>query len=217
MDRTPRHSADVNWTSIWQGRAAQLWERLPVILGGPARRRVVVLLACVLSLSAADSGTLGALAAQIEKSFRIGNTRLGLLATVTSLVGAPATLPMGVLADRTNRVRLLVIAIIVWAATMAVTGLAVNYLMLLTVRLAGGVVLATAGPVVASLVGDYFPSAERSRIYGFMPSHATSSRRSLRCYSATSPRSSAVQKRTSDPASTALIPESRPRWPTASG
>lgn len=144
------------------------WEWLTAILGGPARRRVVVLLACVLSLSAADSGTLGALAAQLEKSFRIGNTQLGLLATSSSLVGAAATLPMGVLADRSNRVRVLVIAIVLWAAAMVMTGLALSYLMLLATRLALGVVLGAAGPMVASLTGDYFPALERSRIYGFM-------------------------------------------------
>ncbi|HXW31676.1 MAG TPA: hypothetical protein VEJ21_01190, partial [Acidimicrobiales bacterium] len=40
--------------------------RLTEQLGGPARRRVIVILACVLGLQAADIGTIAALAFQLE-------------------------------------------------------------------------------------------------------------------------------------------------------
>lgn len=138
------------------------------MLGGPARRRAIVVLAAVLSLSSADGGAIGALAAQLESSFRVGNTEIGLLVTVSSLVGSLATLPMGILADRSTRTRLLTIAIALWSGSMILTGTSVNFAMLLLTRLALGIVTAAAGPVVASLVGDLFPPAERSRIYGYV-------------------------------------------------
>src|SRR5581483_6456793 len=39
---------------------------------------------------------------------------------------------------------------------------------LLVARLFLGAVTAVAGPAVASLVGDYFPSGERGKIYGYI-------------------------------------------------
>ena len=149
-----------------------LWSRgvnrLTDAVGGPARRRVVLLLAGVLSLQAADAGTVGAVAPQLEEAFRIGNTRLGLLITASSLVGALGALPMGAVADRRRRVHVLVVTIVLWSISMVATGLATTYTMVLGTRLALGVVTAAAGPIVASLVGDLFPAKERSRIYGMV-------------------------------------------------
>ncbi|HET9059924.1 MAG TPA: MFS transporter [Acidimicrobiales bacterium] len=143
-------------------------DKLEEIAGGPARARVIVLLAAVMALESADAGTVGAVAAQLERAFHIGNTRFGLLPTVTSLVGALASLPMGVLADRARRTRVLQVTVLLWAVAMAATGIAWSYMVMLMTRLALGVVIAAAGPIVASLTGDLFPARERSRMYGFI-------------------------------------------------
>lgn len=145
-----------------------LVDRVTDAAGGAEGRRAVLLLTGVLSLSSADSGAIGALAPQLEHSFHIGNVQLGLLVTVSSLVGALASIPVGVLADRSNRVRLLAIGVLAWSAAMVATGLSVSYAMLLVTRLALGMVTAVAGPVIPSLTGDLFPPAERSRIYGYL-------------------------------------------------
>jgi len=125
-------------------------------------------LACVLGLNGADTGAVGALAPQLEPAFHIGNTDVGLLVTMSSLVGALATLPVGVLADRRRRTGLLAASIVVWGIAEIVSGLSVSYLMLLLTRSALGAITATAGPTVASLTGDLFPARERGRIYGFV-------------------------------------------------
>lgn len=143
-------------------------EMLTDTVGGPARRRAILVLACVLGLDSADKGAIGALAPQLEAAFHIGNTQIGLLVTVSSLVAAAATLPIGVLADRRRRTVILVASIVVWGVAEAASGLSVSYLMLLLTRLALGAVTATAGPTVASLTGDLFSAGERSRIYGFV-------------------------------------------------
>src|SRR5438552_8574681 len=72
-------------------------------LGGGLRARVVVLLAAVLGLASADAVTVGASATALRGALHISNTDIGLLVSVTSLVGAMATLPFGVLADRVRR------------------------------------------------------------------------------------------------------------------
>lgn len=137
-------------------------------VGGPARLRVVVLLACVLALDSADKATVGAVAAQLERDMHIGNTQIGLLVTVSTAVAALATLPVGMLTDRVNRVHLLSAAILVWSLVMLISGASTSYDMLLLTRLGLGAVGATATPAVASLTGDLFPAAERGRIFGFI-------------------------------------------------
>lgn len=141
-------------------------ERLIRLLGGPAEAKIVLLFAAVLALNAADLGAVGAVAPQLEADFGINQTQLGLLATVSGVVGALACLPMGALADRANRVRLLAGTVTLWSIALGVGGLAPSYSWLLVSRVALGGASAAAGPVLASLAGDLFPVGDRARIYG---------------------------------------------------
>lgn len=142
--------------------------RLTQVAGGPARRKAILLLAGVLSLSGADVGAISALAPQLETAFRVGTAGIGLLVTVSSLVGALTTLPVGVLADRMSRTRLLSISIMLWGAAELVSAASTSFAMLVVTRLALGAVIATGGPTVASLTGDLFPPRDRSRVYGLI-------------------------------------------------
>src|SRR5215469_10146852 len=78
-------------------------------VGGPARARVITLFAIVLALNGADASTVGAIAPQLESGLHINNTDIGLLSSVSLLVGAIATIPVGLLVDRTKRMPLLAI------------------------------------------------------------------------------------------------------------
>jgi len=143
-------------------------DRLTVALGGRERTRVILVLAGVLGLSAADVSTVGASATELRHGLHISNTDIGLLVTTTSLVGAVATLPFGVLADRVRRTSTLAIAIVLWAVAMIWSATAANFGDLLIARIFLGAVTASAGPMIASLVGDYFGGWERGRIYGYI-------------------------------------------------
>jgi predicted MFS family arabinose efflux permease len=143
-------------------------QHLEQTLGGRERTRVIVALACVLALSSADSATVGASAAPLRTALHIGNTDIGLLVTVSSLVAAVASLPFGVIADRWRRTRTLGLAVGAWGVAMLWSATASSFDRLLLSRLALGVVTAAAGPIVASLVGDYFEGAERGRIYSYI-------------------------------------------------
>jgi len=136
--------------------------------GGPARARVVITLAAVLGLDGADTGTVTATENNLERAFHIGNAEIGILLSVVSLVGVVFAIPMGVLADRANRARLLTFSIVLWAVAVALCGAAPSFAWLLAARVGLGVVTATAAPVVASLTGDFFPAAERGRMYGLI-------------------------------------------------
>jgi MFS family permease len=137
-------------------------------VGGPARARVILLFGAVLALNTADASTVGAVAGQLEPDLHIGNTKVGLLTSVSLIVGAAAAVPVGMLVDRIHRVRLLAISIVLWSLATFAGGLAGTYSHLLLSRLALGAVAATAGPAIASLTGDYFPVRERVKVYGYI-------------------------------------------------
>lgn len=146
----------------------KLLARLTDVLGGPQRRRVIILLGGVLALSFADTATVGAVATQLERDLGISHTQLGLLPAASALIGALATLPAGVLVDRVPRVRLLAISVVLWSLASVASALSVSYTMLLVTRIGLGFVVAVATPAIASLTGDLFPPEERARVYGFI-------------------------------------------------
>lgn len=150
------------------GRVSDARHAIERRLGGPARASTIALLAAVLGLDTADKATVSAIAGGIKGAFDIGNAEIGALIAIVSFVGALLTLPIGILVDRFNRKMLLVVAILLWTAATVVSGLATSYTFLLVVRVALGVVTATAAPTIASLTGDFFPAAERARIYGLI-------------------------------------------------
>ncbi|MCU1491311.1 MAG: transporter [Acidimicrobiaceae bacterium] len=159
--------ASIGWadSQLRQG-AAQLTNRM----GGTARRRAILLLAAVISLQSADQGAIGAVAPQLEPALHISNTELGLLVTVTALAGGLATIPMGILVDRSHRIRLLRVAIVLWGIAELAGSFSPSYGVLIGTRVGLAVVTASAVPAVASLTGDLFPAGERGRIYGLIVS-----------------------------------------------
>ncbi len=127
-----------------------------------------MLLAAALALAAGDQTIAGAVAPDLKLALHIDNTRIGLLVTAASLMGAATTLPFGLLTDRTARVRLLAGCVVTWSASIVVAGTAHSYSVILAAQLALGAGIGAATPVVASLTGDLFPPAERGRVYGYI-------------------------------------------------
>ncbi len=152
--------------SRWTGR--QIRGEVVRRAGGAARARVIVLFGMVLALNGADTATIGAIAPELQKSFGIGLGSVGLLSSVTLLVGAVATIPVGLFVDRTKRIPLLSASIVLWSLASLFSAFAGSYSTLLLTRLLLGAVVATAGPAIASLTGDYFPARERGRIYAYI-------------------------------------------------
>ena len=150
----------------WAGRRVR--GHMVDAVGGPARARVITLLACVLALNSADTSTIGAVAPQLHTSLHIDNAQIGLLSSVTLLVGAVFVIPFGLFVDRAKRVPLLAVSVVLWSGASMLSAVAGSYSTLLLTRLLMGAVTATAGPAIASLTGDYFPSRERGRIYAYI-------------------------------------------------
>src|SRR5579884_4062641 len=153
-------------SSRWAGRV--LRGEVVRRVGGPARARVIALFGAVLPLNRPHTSTVGPVAPQLEHALHIGNADIGLLASVSLLVGALFTIPVGLLVDRFQRVPMLAASIVLWSVASLLSAFAGSYETLLLTRLLLGAVAATAGPAIASLTGDYFPARERGRIYAYI-------------------------------------------------
>ncbi len=147
---------------------APVERRLIKETGGRRQANAVLLFAAVLALDSADRATVGSSAVPLRDALHISDTQIGLLVTVSSLVGAAGTLVFGIFVDRFDRSRLLGIAVLTWAVAMVAGALSTSFLYLLLSRVFLGVVGAAAGPAIASMTGDLFPPATRSRIYGLV-------------------------------------------------
>ena len=108
----------------------------------------------------------GALAEPIRKEFHLSDTALGLLATVATLMYALVGLPLGRLADKQSRTRLIAAGTAVWSVLTAASGLAQSYVQLFVARLGVGLGEAVCAPAGQSLIGDLFPPRQRARAMG---------------------------------------------------
>jgi predicted MFS family arabinose efflux permease len=108
----------------------------------------------------------GALAEPIRKEFHLSDTALGLLGTVATLMYALVGLPLGRLADKWSRTRLIAIGTAAWSLLTAASGLAQGYAQMFASRLGVGVGEATCAPAGQSLIGDLFPPHQRARAMG---------------------------------------------------
>src|SRR5579872_1233713 len=156
------------WRRYADKAARATGKHLDRVLGGPDRRRIIVIMASVLALNSADTATVGAAATQLRSSLHIDNADIGILVAVSSLVAAAASVPFGVVADRWRRTRVLGFTIVTWGAAMLWSATAGSFSELLWSRLFLGMGTAAAGPIVASLIGDYFDSSERGRVYSYI-------------------------------------------------
>jgi MFS family permease len=105
----------------------------------------------------------GVLAEPIRKEWALTDVQVGWLATAFTLLYAAMGVPLGRLADRSNRTRILAAGVFFWSLMTAVSGLTRNFGQLFLVRLGVGVGEATCTPASASLVGDLYPARHRAK------------------------------------------------------
>lgn len=123
---------------------------------------VLFTLVVVYILNFIDRQILSILAVDIKADLDLTDGQLGFLGGAAFAVFyALFGVPLGRLADRWHRVRLLTIGLALWSAMTAASGLARNYLTLSLARMGVGVGEATASPTAYSLISDYFPARKR--------------------------------------------------------
>ena len=123
---------------------------------------VLFTLVIVYILNFIDRQILSILAVDIKADLDLTDSQLGFLGGAAFAVFyALFGVPLGRLADRWHRVRLLTIGLALWSAMTAVSGLAKDYLTLSLARMGVGIGEASASPTAYSLISDYFPARKR--------------------------------------------------------
>lgn len=102
----------------------------------------------------------------MRKEWGLSDAQLGLAASAFTVVYAIAGLPLGRLADRISRKKILGMGLLCWSVLTGMTGLAWNFASFFLARLAVGVGEACYAPAATSLIGDLFPANKRSRAMG---------------------------------------------------
>jgi len=110
-----------------------------------------------------DRQVAGAVVEPIRKEFGLSDAQIGLINTAFTLLYGVVSLPLGRLADKTSRKKLLAIGVTVWAALTASVRWVHSYSFLVFTRLGVGVGEATAAPTATSWIGDLYPAERRSR------------------------------------------------------
>src|SRR5690606_22870516 len=105
----------------------------------------------------ADRAILAVLAQPIKEELHLTDTHLGILqglgfAILYSVLGVP----LGLLAERTNRKRLIAVCVAAWSAMTAFCGLASGFFTLLLGRIGVGIGEAGVQPPTSSLLADHF-------------------------------------------------------------
>ncbi len=110
-----------------------------------------------------DRQIIGAVGEPIRKEFGLGDTALGALNVAFTLIYAFIGLPLGKLADRFSRRKILSAGVFVWSIFTAASGLANSFWQIFALRLGVGVGEASCAPAANSLIGDYFPAKTRAK------------------------------------------------------
>jgi ABC-type branched-subunit amino acid transport system ATPase component/MFS family permease len=138
--------------------------RLAKLGGGVSLFPLGVLFAIEL-LDQATQSAFNVLTPNIRDAFHLTNAGILLIVAIAGAAALACTLPIAVLADRTNRVRIALIGALVGAAFSIGLGLAqtvvVATIMLVGVSMGQAVIF----PTHNSLLADYYPVPARPRIY----------------------------------------------------
>jgi ABC-type branched-subunit amino acid transport system ATPase component/predicted MFS family arabinose efflux permease len=129
---------------------------------------VFVVLLLLTSLDELESAALAVLAPDIRDAFGVGNGVIVFLAAASGGFLILGALPMGWLADRYPRPRIVGWASLAFAGFVAASGLAVNAFQLFLARLGAGVAKSSTLPVHGSLIADTYPIGARGRLSAAM-------------------------------------------------
>lgn len=102
----------------------------------------------------------------IRKEWGLGDTELGVISAIFTVVYAAAGIPLGRLADRISRKKIIGWGLGVWSLFTAINGIAWNYISFLLIRAGVGIGEASYAPAANSMIGDLFKSEKRARAIG---------------------------------------------------
>ena len=111
-----------------------------------------------------DRYVAASVAPMVKHELHLTDSEIGLFGTAFLLVYAIAAVPFGYWADRGVRRNVIAIGVAIWSVATLLTGFARNYAQLFLSRAVVGIGEASYYPAGTSLMSDYFPKEQRSRV-----------------------------------------------------
>lgn len=102
----------------------------------------------------------------IKEEFALTDFDLGLLGTAFLLVHSLAILPMGMLADRFPRNKIIGVSVAFWSVVTFTTGLVSSFRGMLAARSLVGIGEAGYSPAAVAMLSDHFPDEVNGRVQG---------------------------------------------------
>lgn len=128
---------------------------------------VLAMLLLVYIFSFIDRQMLAILAGPMKSELHLSDTQLGALGGLAfALLYTTMAMPLGALADRIGRARVIGGALAVWSLFTALCGVATNYGLLFAARIGVGVGEAGGNAPSYALIADRFPPRQRARAMG---------------------------------------------------
>lgn len=132
----------------------------------PHAGRVLLLLFAANTFNFYDRAIPAIVIEPIKDEFALSDLQIGVLSAAFTVVYALCGLPLGRLADRRSRTRIMGWGLIVWSALTAAGGAAWNFTSLLLIRIGVGIGEASYAPAANSTIADLYPASKRARAFG---------------------------------------------------
>ena len=133
------------------------------LLSGRYRARFIGILFLVCFLNLADRTVFSVVAPMIRVELKLSDTQIGMLQGLAfALLYGGLGIPVGWLAERYSRVRIIALATAFWSAATALSGMATSFTTMLLTRVGVGTGEAGFTAPTSSLVADHFPRHRRA-------------------------------------------------------
>jgi MFS family permease len=111
-----------------------------------------------------DRLVAAAVGPRLKAEFTFSDFQYGALGTGFLLIYIVAGIPLGVLADRASRAKVISLGVLVWSVFSAATAFARTSIELFVTRIGVGVGEASYYPAGTALLSEYFPTRDRARV-----------------------------------------------------
>ena len=130
------------------------------------QKRTLTILTSINFLNYIDRDIIFGLVPIIQARFAVSYSQAGLLNTVFSIVHSVCTLPLGWVADRVSRRKVISYGVLFWSLATFLSGLAPTFRSLLLARGLVGVGEAAYAPAATAIITGSFPRRVRARVQG---------------------------------------------------
>lgn len=135
---------------------------------------ILAVATAVMTLNYVDRNVMNVIIEPVKHEFGLSDSAMGLLSGLAHAIAfSVLVLPLGALADRVNRVRLVSIALVIWSLLTALSAFATGFMTMFLSRMGVGAAEAAGPSTTVSLLSDSFTPKERPTAIGIYYMHAS--------------------------------------------